>query len=200
MCLLGSSGPWAGSTSVSSPVEWDAQGLHPWRAGTLRWCYICNPWACAATVLTLLILCLQQMLVWRKELQKCRKKREREKIWLSYLPFFLCSLLPPGESGLQYNLKPKQLLHNFIYLSMAVLSLCCCTGFSQVVNAEAGYSAVAVQRLLIVVASLVVEHGLSGRGARAQWLWSTGSVVVEHGLSGCGALAQWLWSTGSVAL
>ena len=66
---------------------------------------------------------------------------------------------------------------------MAVLSLCCCTGFSQVVNAEAGYSAVAVQRLLIVVASLVVEHGLSGRGARAQWLWSTGSVVVEHGLS-----------------
>ena len=83
---------------------------------------------------------------------------------------------------------------------MAVLSLCCCTGFSQVVNAEAGYSAVAVQRLLIVVASLVVEHGLSGRGARAQWLWSTGSVVVEHGLSGCGAPAQWLWSTGSVAL
>ena len=37
---------------------------------------------------------------------------------------------------------------------MAVLSLCCCAGFSQVANAESGYSAVAVQKLLIVMASL----------------------------------------------
>ena len=94
MCLLGSSGLWAGSTSASSPVEWDAQDLHPWRAGTLRWCYICNPWGCVAPVLTLLILCPQQMLVWRKELQKCRKEREREDL-TSYLPFLsvVCSLL-----------------------------------------------------------------------------------------------------------
>ena len=94
MCLLGSSGLWAGSTSASSPVEWDAQDLHPWRAGTLRWCYICNPWGCVAPVLTLLILCPQQMLVCRKELQKCRKEREREDL-TSYLPFLsvVCSLL-----------------------------------------------------------------------------------------------------------
>ena len=73
--------------------------------------------------------------------------------------FFLCSLLPPGESGLQYNLKPKQLLHNFIYLFMAVLSLCCYVGFA-LVAASGGYSLAVVCRLLIVVASLVVEHRL----------------------------------------
>ena len=35
-------------------------------------------------------------------------------------------------------------------------------------------------RLLIEVASLVVEHGLYSRGL--QYLWLTGSVVVVHGL------------------
>ena len=45
----------------------------------------------------------------------------------------------------------------FIYL--AVLGLCCCTGFSLVV-ASGGYSPVAVPGLLIVVASLVAEPGL----------------------------------------
>ena len=38
-----------------------------------------------------------------------------------------------------------------------MLGLPCCTGFSLVV-ASRGYSLVAVHRLLIVVASLVVEH------------------------------------------
>ena len=43
-----------------------------------------------------------------------------------------------------------------------------------------GYSLIVVRRLPIVVASLVVEHGLQGTRA---------SVVVGHGLSGCGARA-----------
>lgn len=51
---------------------------------------------------------------------------------------------------------------------MAVLSLRCCAGFLKLQNAEAGYSAVAVQRLLIVVASLVVELGFSSCDTRAQ--------------------------------
>ena len=41
-------------------------------------------------------------------------------------------------------------------------------GLSQVAEAEAGYSAVAVQRLLVAVASLVVELGFSSRDTRAQ--------------------------------
>ena len=39
---------------------------------------------------------------------------------------------------------------SFISLFLAVLGLCCCAGFSLVV----------VQALLLVLASLVVEHGL----------------------------------------
>ena len=42
-------------------------------------------------------------------------------------------------------------------LSLAVLGLCCCTGFSLAVEIR-GYSLVVVYRLLIAVASLVVEH------------------------------------------
>ena len=42
-------------------------------------------------------------------------------------------------------------------LFLAVLGLHCCTGFSLVVVSR-GYSLVAMHRLLIVVASLVVEH------------------------------------------
>ena len=47
----------------------------------------------------------------------------------------------------------------FIYLFMAVLGLPCCLGFS-LVAANEGCSLVAVHGLLLVVASLVVEHGL----------------------------------------
>ena len=50
-----------------------------------------------------------------------------------------------------------------------------------------GYSLVMVSGLLIVVASLVVEHGFKG---------TRGSVVGVHGLSSCGS---WVLSTGSVA-
>ena len=56
---------------------------------------------------------------------------------------------------------------------MAALGLCCCAWAFSLVEASGGYSPVAVQGLLIVVASLVAEHGLQARG----------SVVVVHGLS-----------------
>ena len=44
-----------------------------------------------------------------------------------------------------------------IYLFLAFLGPCCCSGFSLVV-ASRGYSLAAVGRLLIVVSSLAVEH------------------------------------------
>ena len=49
--------------------------------------------------------------------------------------------------------------NNFIYLFLAVLGLHCCVGFSLIV-ASGGHSLATVHRLLIAVASLVVEHGL----------------------------------------
>ena len=50
-----------------------------------------------------------------------------------------------------------------IYLSLAVLGLSCCVGFSLVVT-SGGYSLVAVCGLLIAVASLVVERRLQAHG------------------------------------
>ena len=46
-----------------------------------------------------------------------------------------------------------------IYLFLAVLCLCCCEGFSLILESE-GYSPVAVCRLFIAVASLVAEYSL----------------------------------------
>ena len=46
-----------------------------------------------------------------------------------------------------------------MYLFVAVLGLHCCLGFYLVVGSE-GYSLVVLGKLLIVVASFVVEHGL----------------------------------------
>ena len=63
-----------------------------------------------------------------------------------------------------------------------MLGLHCCTGSSLVV-ASKGYSLVAMHSLLIVVVSLVVEHGLK-----------------VHWLSRCGMWPQQLWYTGLVAL
>ena len=169
MCLLGSSGPWAGSTSVSSPVEWDAQSLHSWRAGTVRWCYICNPWACAATVFSLLILCPQQMLVWRKELQKCRKKREREIRfdWAICLFFsVVCSLLEKAVFSIISS------LNNFFIILFIYLWLC------WVFAAAWAFLKLQMQR----PATLQWQC----RGFLLWWLL----FVVEHGLSSCGARAQ----------
>ena len=67
-----------------------------------------------------------------------------------------------------------------MYLFMAVLGLCCCVGFS-LGTEKGGYSPVAVQGLLIAVASLVAEHGLWGS-------WAL--VVVVHRLSSCSSCAQ----------
>ena len=59
-----------------------------------------------------------------------------------------------------------------------MLGLHCCTGSSLVV-ASKGYSLVAMHSLLIVVVSLVVEHGL-------QELWLEGSEVAASGLQSTG--------------
>ena len=48
----------------------------------------------------------------------------------------------------------------FIYLFLAALRLRCCTHGLSLVVASGSHSLVAVCRLLIVVASLVVEHRL----------------------------------------
>jgi len=53
----------------------------------------------------------------------------------------------------------KFLKNKFMYLFLAELGLCCCTGLSLVATSR-GYSLVAVRRLLIAVASLVGEHQL----------------------------------------
>ena len=66
----------------------------------------------------------------------------------------------------------KKLINLFVYLFFAALGLCCyARAFSSC--GERGLLFVAVRGLLIVVASLVAEHGLR----------SAGSVVVAHGLS-----------------
>ena len=46
-----------------------------------------------------------------------------------------------------------------MYLLLAALGLCCCAGFSLVVESR-GYSLVAMHRYAISVASLVAEHRL----------------------------------------
>ena len=70
------------------------------------------------------------------------------------------------------NFPVELFFKNFTYLFLAVLGLRCCVGFSLVV-ASGGCSVVTASRLPVVVASLVVAHGLRG----------TGSGVVVHGLS-----------------
>ena len=74
----------------------------------------------------------------------------------------------------------------FIYLFLAVLSLCCVTSFSPLV-ASGGYSLVAVHELHTAVASLVAEHRfwhvwsqqlwLPGSRPQAQWLWHIGLLL-----------------------
>ena len=69
---------------------------------------------------------------------------------------------------------------------LAALGLCCCARafFS---CGKWGLLFIAVRRLLIALASLVVEHGLQAH--RLQQLWHVGSVVVTYGLSSCGVRA-----------
>ena len=57
------------------------------------------------------------------------------------------------------NIPVYLFIHSFIHSFMAALGLCCCTwAFSSC--GERGLLFVAVRGLLIVVASLVAEHGL----------------------------------------
>ena len=93
-----------------------------------------------------------------------------------------------------------------IYLFLAVLGLrCCAQAFSSC--GEQGLLFVAVRGLLIMVASLVVEHGLQAHGLQQLWhagsvvvacrLQSTGSVVVAHRLScsaACGIFPDQGWN------
>ena len=53
-----------------------------------------------------------------------------------------------------------------MYFFLAVLGLCCCTGFSPAATSR-GYSLVAVHGLLTAAASLIAEHGLQGTGSMA---------------------------------
>ena len=76
-------------------------------------------------------------------------------------------------------------LNNFTYLLLAMLGLCCYTGFS-LVEGNGGSCLLAVLRLLIAVASLIEEYSL--QGTRASVLQQAGSV---------GAV-PWLQSTASV--
>ena len=71
----------------------------------------------------------------------------------------------PGLEPVSPALGGRFLFYKFIYLfiylflSLAVLGLCCCAqAFSNC--GEQGLLFIAVRRLLIVVASLVAEHGL----------------------------------------
>ena len=85
-----------------------------------------------------------------------------------------------------------------IYSFFTVLGLCCCLGFS-LVGTSRGYSLVAVLRLLITVASPVMEYGLSGIRASvvvACGLYSIGSIVVVYGLS-CFSACGIFWDQGS---
>ena len=76
------------------------------------------------------------------------------------------------------------LFYSFIYLFLAALGLHCCTqAFSSC--SEQGLLFIAVRRLLIEVASLVVEHGLQACGL--QQLWHMGSAVVARGLQSAGS-------------
>ena len=67
------------------------------------------------------------------------------------------------ESGGQKFMGSQESDINFLLffksLFLAVLDLCCCSNFSLVV-ASRGYSLVALQGLLLVVASPVAEHRL----------------------------------------
>ena len=71
-----------------------------------------------------------------------------------------------------------------------MLGVCCCPGFS-LVAVSGGYSLVAVHGLLIAVASLVPEHGLSGapssvaatRGLSRSWLLGSRAQTRGKGLS-----------------
>ena len=70
------------------------------------------------------------------------------------------SLLFSGKQGMRRLIC---ILFIYLFIVLAVLGLCCCSGFSLVVG-SGGYSRVAVLERLIVVASLISEHGFRAHG------------------------------------
>ena len=113
-----------------------------------------------------------------------------------------------------YRLQAECLLFFNIYLFLinfflAALGLCCCAwAFSSC--GKRGLLFIAMRGLLIVVASLVAEHGLQVCGLQqlqhacslvaARGLSSCGMQALEFaGLSSCGMWAQQLWCAGSRA-
>ena len=73
-----------------------------------------------------------------------------------------------------FRLLFKLFLFILYFYFLAVLGLHCCMG-SSLVATSGGFSLVVVYRLLIAVASLVVERGL----------WGVRASFVAHGLSSC---------------
>ena len=74
--------------------------------------------------------------------------------------FSFCNISLPFQAGIYVNLVKRPAIYQFfIYLFLAVLGLCCCTqAFSS--GGKRGLLFVVVRGLLVVVASLVAEHGL----------------------------------------
>ena len=119
--------------------------------------------------ITVKINCLHTLCTKDDRLAACDPAPMRESFWLA--------------QGLQYRISLVGLVcvlslfkKLFIYLFLAVLDLCFCTGFSPVVASRDLLSICDIHGLLIVVISRV-DHGLWG-------MWAP--VVVTHGLGHCG--------------
>ena len=123
-------------------------------------------------------------------------QRERERIPINSKKKIRNTLRKMGKEYEKFTKMEIQILLFFFFfliyfLFLAALGLHCCEwDFSSC--GEWGLLFIAVLRLLIAVASFIVEHGLKGRGLQQLWhagsvvvareLQSTGSVVVAHGL------------------
>ena len=98
-----------------------------------------------------------------------------------------CSIPFKENSLLFHSIIAVQAQNSFycFFFGGAVLGLCCCAqAFTSC--GERGLLFVGVRGLLIVVASLVVEHGV--QALTLQQLWHSGSVVVARGLQSTGSV------------
>ena len=106
------------------------------------------------------------------------------------IPYFIQKLGVPDLTVYLYRFEfdyCKEVSHfcfNFFFFLSALGLRCCARAFSSC--GEQGLLFIAVRKLLIVVASPVVEHGLQACGL--QQLKHAGSVVVAHGLQGAGSV------------
>ena len=85
-----------------------------------------------------------------------------------YMCVFIPHLLYPFICRLALRMFLSMFKQHFFKI-LALLDLHCCTGFSLVVSG--GSSLVAVHWLLIVLSSLVVEHGLQHAGFSRYSIW-----------------------------